>query len=399
VNATLGMSVSAEAVRAVCLKGGQLLWVGSTRYVGADGLSEAIAGLTKECPLVPGRTRVVLDRSIVQLRSIHPAPPIKSRSVERYVELESPRLFRRNGTPWVTDAAMLQVTSLGRVLWVAGAPSDIVCAVVESCRNAGMALQGLGPAAEVLPLALANAPKHGEVAFSNGSGSEVVSLDGARTWRSRWVRNRDPTHTAWAEPLSQLKDEAPLFAAAYGAAVKVPRLLLLPEDTRAARRRVKRTRVGAVTILAIVVWLAAAGVYAGRLATAARSAERGMALIAADVDSALALRRELLAARSALNTVVAAERGRSRNLVFLAQLSTALGDSVYLVSMRISADSTLRLSGFAKTAARVLADLEQVPEMMNARFETPVTREVLGRGLERVEWDRFSVVSRLERRP
>jgi Tfp pilus assembly protein PilN len=299
----------------------------------------------------------------------------------------------------VTDACLLDVKDVGRVLRAAAAPSDVVCAIVEGCEHGRLVLEALGPAADVLPHAVANGASLAEVAIANGTGGEVLSLDRGRVWRSRWVRGTNSNHNEWAGPLARLNEHAPLYAGAYAAAVKAPTLTLLPKETRAARQRSRRTRMISLAAVALCLWLAAAGVYAARLAEAARSAERGLAAITPDVDSALALRRELLAVRSALLTVDAAQQSRSRTLGLLASLTTALGDSVFLTSLSLSQDSTLALSGYASSAASVLAVLERVTGLRDSRLEGPVIREQIGHGLATGTWDRFAVVSRVERVP
>ena len=125
----------------------------------------------------------------------------------------------------------------------------------------------------------------------------------------------------------------------------------------------------------------------------ASRAERELNRLAPAIDSALAVRRELTAARATLGLMAHAERARSRHLVLLADLTRSLRDSSFLVALRLAPDGTLRLGGYAPVAARALADLEQVAALRNPKFEGPVTREV-GHGAR--ELDRFAIVGRVE---
>jgi len=129
------------------------------------------------------------------------------------------------------------------------------------------------------------------------------------------------------------------------------------------------------------------------LVGAASGAERELTRLAPAIDSALAVRRELAAARATLGLMARAERVRSRHLGLLADLTRALRDSTFLVALRVAPDGTLRLGGYAPVAARALADLEHVAALHNPRFEGPVTREA-GHGVR--ELDRFAIVGRVE---
>ncbi|MFQ5808423.1 MAG: hypothetical protein ACE5JM_02290, partial [Armatimonadota bacterium] len=189
------------------------------------------------------------------------------------------------------------------------------------------------------------------------------------------------------------------FAAAYGAAIKAPALALLPPDTRAARARAARKSLARVAVVGVLFWLTAGAVHVGRLAGVSRNAQRELALLAPGVDSALTLRQDLNRIRAARATMARAEAGRSRVLTLLADLTSALGDSAFLATFTLSADSTVRLVGYAPQATRVLADLDRLRALGEARLEGALTRERLGSGPGGRDWDRFAVVARLERVP
>src|SRR6266487_3954980 len=105
----LGISVSSSHVRAVLWWRDAIRWAGVAPYESPDDLADAIARLAGESGMPVRRARVVLERDVVQLRSIVPAPPLKPAPLRRYVALEAPRLFRKNGAPLVTDGVNVTV--------------------------------------------------------------------------------------------------------------------------------------------------------------------------------------------------------------------------------------------------------------------------------------------------
>jgi len=399
VSGVLGLSVGPGTLHALLLRKGAIRWAGCTTYGSRSDLTEAVARLVGECGERPGRARIVLDRRLVQLRSLTPAPPVRARTAAAYVALEAPRLFRNGTEPLVTDALVLHAGGQ-RTLWAGAASEAIVRALLAGCREAGLEVEALGPAADVLAAASCASPSSGAIAFPNGATTEVVELAGDRTLRSRLVAGAEAASPAWVAPLAALGPDAPYFAPAYAAARERPRLLFLPRETHEARRLRARRRLRWLAAAAAGLWLAALAVYAVRLGTAGRAAERDLRALGPAVDSALALRRDLDAAAGVLATIGAAAEGRSRHLVLLADLTRALPDSTVLVSLRIAPDSTVRLAGYAASGAQVLARLEAVARLRGARFEGPLVREALGAGTGQSRtWDRFAVLAHLESAP
>jgi hypothetical protein len=194
---------------------------------------------------------------------------------------------------------------------------------------------------------------------------------------------------SWVPPLATLGADAPRFAAAYAATQAQARLELLPPTVAAARSRVARLRRIRRAALGAGLWFLAGVVYAGRSVATAAAATRELAASGPAVDTALALRRQLDAAAAAVGVIGVAAAARSRQLELLAALTGALGDSTYVVALRIERDGTVRLVGYAPTAAGVLARLEALP-LRGAKLEGPVTREAPP---GRPELDRFSIVA------
>lgn len=392
----LGLSIGALSVHAVLVERKVIAWAGRADYSQLADLSEAVARLAGESGLPVRRVRAVLERETVQLRSVVPVPPLKPGAVRRYVSLEAPRLFRSCGVPLVTDARMMPVSANETALWAAAAPEPLVRAVLEGCSEAGLEVESLGPAADVLPWALEAPLGQPQVVYSNGGTSEVLSLGPAGTWRSRLVTGANEAAPSWAAQMSPLGAEAKHFAPAYAAAIVIPKLQLLPQDTRAARDQAARRRVTRVAAIGVALLLVAAFVHVGRVISSLHSSTTYLNATAAALDSALAVRRELATGRATLESIAAAHGKRSRQLALLADITTAFGDSVFLVALRVGPEGIVRLSGYAPSATRVLADLERVRKLGEPKLEGAVTRES---GPWRGELDRFAIVARVERRP
>jgi hypothetical protein len=391
----LGISVGATRIRAVLWWRHDIRWAGAAPYDGSEALAETIARLAGEAGAPVGRARVVLERDVVQLRSIVPAPPLLPTAMRRYVALEAPRLFRQNGAPLVTDGVRVAVTKDSAALWAGAAPEPLVRAVLAGCAQAGLVLEGLGTAADVLPRAARGS--QASIAFPNGETSEVLDVGHGGTWQSRLIRGTvDVESPALAAPLAALGAEAHHFAAAFGAAIAVPRLSLLPVEARAAQERRGRRRMMRLLAIGAALWLAAAGIHVARLAWIRQAATRSLGAAAPAVDSALAARRDLDLARVTLATVTTAEERRSRHLASLAAVTHALGDSIYLAAFQVTPDGVVRVAGYAPVSARVVAALERLAVLKDVRLEGPVTREPGAGGREQ---DRFAIVARLEAEP
>ncbi len=238
----LGVSVGATHIRAVLWGRDAIQWAGAAPYEGPASLAETIARLAGEAGAPVRRARVVLERDVAQLRSIVPPPPLKAVALRRYVALEAPRLFRQNGAPLVTDGVRVAVSKDSAALWAGAAPEPLVLAVFAGCAQAGLALEALGPAADVLPWATTQ--PQGSLVFANDGACEVLDVGPGGTWQSRLIRGTGNGESAvLAAPLAALGDEAHHFAAAYAAAIVAPRLTLLPAEARAADERRGRRRM------------------------------------------------------------------------------------------------------------------------------------------------------------
>jgi Fimbrial assembly protein (PilN) len=391
VSSLLGVSVAGATLHAVLVRNGAIVWAGAATHRGPADLADALARLASE-PAVPARrVRLVFERDVVQLRAVMPAPPLKAEALRRYVALEAPRLFRKNGERLVTDGIRLAPTPDGVALWAGAVAEPLVEAAVAGCTQAGLRIEAIGPAADVLAAALRDLPDAGELSFPNGGTTEVLSWKAQSAWRSRLVSGSPPVDVAWHAALAPFGADAPHLAAAFAATRTRTRLDFSPPSMGLVRLRRDRRRRRTLAALAATLWLGAAGVYTARLAMAGRAMRRELNSAAAAVDTALALRRNLDQATAALSVIGGAERHRSRQVALLATLTRVLRDSAYLVALRSEPDGTVRLVGYAPAATRVLAQLEGAHDLAGAKLEGPVTREAPAGG---GEMDRFSIVAR-----
>lgn len=399
MTASLGVSVTRNWVHAVRVERGEIRWAAHAAYGDPQGLIDAIGNLASECDRRPRCIRVVLGRDLVQFRTLVPAPPLKAREVDSFVSLHANRLFRRSGTPLIVDALLARAGSGERALFAAAVPETMPKTVMEGCSNAGISLETIGTATEVLPWTVRRRPTDNELEFPCGVEFEVVSIARSGVWRSRRVKENTRPSPEWVDPLTKLGDKAAEYSAAFGAATRRPGLELAPQSHRAGRLRERRARLLRLALVVVGVWLVPAVVYPARLLRTAAAAERELVALSGPADSVLLLRRDLSAARTALATMTDAERSRSRSLELLADLSTVLDDSTFLASIRVQGDSIVRLAGYSRSAARARANLERARTLQRPEFETPVTRQALAGSPEDGPWDRFAVVGRRRPRP
>jgi hypothetical protein len=390
VSRRMGLGVSAHTVRAVLIKEETIAWAGVAEWSDEAALTEAIARLAAESGGAVRRAAVALERDVVQLRTILPAPRLSANAARRYASLESARLFRRKGAPLAIDALLVRGDADNCAIWAAAASETLLQSVLDGCAQAGLEVEAIGPAADVVHASTGD-PTARELVFPNGGTSEVVDVTAEGAWRSRRVSGIRPVTVPWHPALAVLGPEAAHFAPAFSVALRLPRLQLLPAHSRAKRAHRVRRRLAQTFGIAVFLWTMAIAIYTVRLSVASSGASGELAANGAAIDSALALRRELETARTAIYRFRRAEIQRSRQLGLLADITRLIGDSAFLTAYRSDPEGRIHLSGYAPSAARVVANLERSAALREPRLEAPVAREVIaGRG----ELDRFVVVAR-----
>jgi len=161
-------------------------------------------------------------------------------------------------------------------------------------------------------------------------------------------------------------------------------LSLLPDSARLRRLAVQHRATLRWGVAALAGVMLAGASWFGALYRAQRDALAELDRLKPALAGATAVRRDVEAADEALAVLAAAESARLRRARFLADLTTALPDSAFLVSVRLEADGSGSLNGYARDAAAVVARLARSPVTRNVSLDGATNREVVGgRELER----------------
>jgi len=360
--------VSASHLRAALLDGTRITWTAAVEFNEGASLDSSFAHLLK----LAGRkslpaARIVLERDIIQCRTISPAPPLDRSAARRYVSLEAVRLFRRSGDTLITDALTVQVDGQTRVLWAVAVSERLVRNIVQGANDAGLLVRAVGAAAEVLPAALSASSPLTLISIARRNNCEIHSLGIAGVWRSRLVSSPEPVTTTWHKSLMSLGSDAAFFASAFAAAQVVGRLDLRPTDIIAAERRSHRRRAARIAVVGTALWLLAAAIPSARLVVGGKVAGETLVKNSAELDAALGERRELSRVRALVADLAAADASRSRVLGLLAELTSAIDDSTYLTSLVLASDGMLDLVVQGSSAAAALASVRSIPHLTNAK--------------------------------
>ncbi len=329
----LGIAIEAGRVHAAAVRRGRTLWAAEAPYADADDLAQVLAGLAAERPRGVRAATVALAAGVARVKRVAGLPRLARADLAQHVQLFSRRYFLQNGVPLVTDARPDREAAL-----LAAAPAPLVEAISRGLAAAGLRCTAIGPA-QLLP--------------SNGNGAQAP--DG------RLV--------------------AVAAATAQGFA-----LSLMPESLRRQSAAAVRHTQRRWTVAAAASVLLAALTCVAALAQRERVAARELARLGAAVDAALAVRRDLDATTAALAALEERRAAGRSGTVLLARLAQVLPDSAFVAAVRIEPGGTTRITGYATSAARVLARVERL-DGVGAAIEGPVTREVVsGR-----EWERFTI--------
>jgi hypothetical protein len=355
MNGTLGISIAPTQVHGMLVTGRRIRWAGEASYTDIADLAVVIARLGSEAPR-SGGVRIVLERPLLQMRCIHPVPPLKRPGARQYVVHEAGRLFRRNGHPLLTDA----VTSgrgTSRVLIAVAAAEDLVRSAIQGCEKAHLRVASVGIAADILPAVVQGFRGPGEVTLPNGTTTEVLEVQHHGVVRSRLVRGVRADAVRWRTPLETLGSAAGSYAAAFAASQSISLLQLLPPDIAQHRDRRARRRTVLVAGFALLLWLAAGGIHLGRLVRAKAAADQERTMLGPAVDTVFVLRQNLGAVTRALETMTNARVRRSHVLRLLAEFTGRLPDQAFLINLTFDGQAELRATGFAAKPAEAVAGL------------------------------------------
>jgi hypothetical protein len=352
VSRVLGVAVEPSRVRAVALGNGRVVWAAEAGFENGAELADVLARLASERPVGIRAARVALSTGVAQLKVVT-MPRLAERDLAAHVAIQPRRYFLQNGAALVTDAVPLPGPRRNGhpPALLAAAPEPLVEAVAAGVAAAGMRLAGIAPTAAFPATVLAQAP------------TALAELDG----------------------------RGPQYFAAYAAAAAEPALELLPTALRQLAIRANRRSTRRWTAACVGSLLLAAVSAASAPLRTQGAAVRELALLGPSVERALASRRDLDQTTDALGVLARAEADRSHVARLLADLASALGDSVFLAVLRLNPDGRNVLVGYAAHTGEVLSAMGSVPEIADPELEGSVTRETAGAR----EWERFTIRFRL----
>jgi len=340
VGTRLGIAVEEGRVSAAALRLGRLVWAAEATYADVTDLAHVLASLAAERPRGHRRARVALGPGLARVKEVDGLPKLRRADLVAHVRLTSRRYFLQNGVALVTDALPLRARpgGGGRAL-LAAAPLPLVEAVTTGLEAAGLACDAIIPSQTLARIAAAS---EGDERFGD---ARTVAM--ARRWQ----------------------------------------LVLAPDGARAERARRDRRALGVWALLATASMVLAGASWFGASLRQERTTVREIARLRPAFEVALDVRRDLDATTEALGVLAAAERTRHFRARVLASLADALPDSAFLVNLRLNADGTGSMAGYAPRAAVLVTRLGRSQRFQDLALDGPVTREaVAGR-----EWERFAV--------
>ncbi len=379
---TLGLAVSASALRLVAVRGSSVIWAGECAR-DESPLASQLARLIATLPVrrwPRPRVVVAVGPSVSQVKRISGLPPLTDMGALTAVVREGAgRFFLRNGIPLVTTG--VRVVEPG-IAWSAAIEQPAVAEIEQACDAARLRLVSIVPALVVLGRALQDR----NIVWGDGDARSVAEFDrGVLARTTRYAGNEPAAPPTPVRALASLGDGAWRYADAYGAAVHPP------ADAMAVRRDRGETRApvaawrpvvaGAACALAVLAALSAP-IFAARRAE--RTAVARVATLARTRAVALGGERELASVTGALAEVAAFDATRRPATTLIAAIARALPEGSALVALRTDT-ATGTAVVLAPQSAALLARLEKSPSIVAPEMAGPVTREAAGAApLERV---------------
>lgn len=417
----IGVAIGVRHLRAVGLRQGHLTWALESALADDDSLEAALGRFLRTLPLhwiqrwVRPSVRVVLGSRHAQVKRLTGLPPgLDARQLARVVQEGAPRFFLRNGHPLLTTGVDIAANGAS---WSAALDADIVDAVHDACRGAGLRLTGIGPAVAALPLALEGS------AMEDGDGEEVRWEDEGERIAVRMVGGRiarvarldrvvdgpasaDEVGRALSRPrslLAPLAERSQRFADAYGAALLPGDAPLLHRPRRAARvssgerSPIPRWRLAAASVALLLAGCSALLLRPLTAMRAEHAATARLAELGPLRAEAARMQHDLAQVSAALADVERFAGSRRSPTLLLAGLARALPEGSALVTVRLESDARGRartgqdpravtgadttgvvVTLLAPRAAPVLGAIEKLPGVVAPQLVGPVTREVAG---------------------
>lgn len=388
MSARIGIAIGSEALRAVCVRGGKVLWAAQSARAPEQSLAacieEILAGIpTRRLRRMP--VDVAVGPHAAQVKLLAGLPPVSDpRVLASLVRESSASFFLRNGSALVTTG--VRVAGEGRV-WAAAIEAETIEAIRAACRSQRLKLRSIAPTAAVLPLAARNERftwRDGEV------GLEIARSGPDLELIRRLPATLLPPDAPVLEPVEALASFGPdawRYADAYGATLVSSNasLALGPDGVRPLADSLPVRR------LALPAMIAAVGVIALALSPlrAQWTAERARAAL--DATRATETWRDLLASAAeiehvtgVLNEIAAFTASRPDRAGLLGDLALAMPDGSAL--LRLEVDGTEgKLVAVTPQASALLMTLRSLPRFSSVDLVGEVTRQTVGgQELERV---------------
>jgi len=381
----LGLGIGRDRVSAALLVGHAVKWAASRERDPGASLGEALRPLLAECPrrgLLPITVTAAFGPSISQLKCLTELPPIAApRALTAMVQENVGRFFLRNGMPLVVSGALLETP--GRV-WVAAFDAPLAEEAAAACRDAGLNLRCIVPAA----VALRRTTRDDSIVCTDGDIQLNITFAAAAPASVRRIPfdGTTPRAARPIEDLAALQASMPHALDAAGAALTrrhdsiLVRVQAPTPPVATARAALRRS--AAVLALAVVAALVSPGI---ATSIAVHRDRARQAAISARAQLAERNAKELAAASTTLRALSDFGASRRSMTLLLAEVTRGLPDSTTLVAFQVDSTGLGSVVALAPHAAAVIDAVERLPSLSSPSILGPVTREsVGGRNVERV---------------
>jgi len=375
----MGLLISRCTIHAVVVRRGMAVWTAKRPITSLLDVRAALAELAGERPAGCGVAHTVLESDICPVKILTGLPPLSTARLREAVAIQASCFFVGNGMKRVTASAWLRDR---RGALAAVADAALIDAIADGCREAGLRLARITPAAVVLAMALPDG-RHIRVI---GEDEESIEIAGREL-----VAIRRTVRANAAVPAS---DEEAQHLATLALAIR-PALALTPPPHLVRDEFVTLVRAVRVTaVVAAASWSAAVAVFAQRTARVIADSDREMSVLQPALDRSAVMERDLGQTHGALRTMSDATGSQSSDVALLAAVTSALPDSAYLTSLSRSANGRVTLAGAAGASADVFSRLRETPGVRDPVMQGPVARNgTAGRAREHfviVFWWRVS---------
>ena len=376
----LGIAISADAVRGLALRDGQVSWSREVP-VGPDApLEQALRTLLNLAPRARwGRTTAafVVGPAYAQLRRLRNLPVVRDRRMlADIVQQSAGRYFLQDGVPVITTKIGALHES-GR--WAGAIDEPVIAAVLEACRAERIGVASIAPTAATLGSAL----PEGELLWSDGNVKLHLRYHDAELRECRRVPASMPMDEGNIKDekldagLAALGGDARRYADAYAAARGAHNVALALPRERIGGETPSTLRLTLATMACTAALLLALLSPAISAVRAERRAAAQLSALGAGARRSLVSERAVMDTARTLGELAAFQRGAPSVTLLLASLTEALEAPTMLVNLRLD-DSGGTLTALTPSAASLLEMLGNVDGISAPAISGSVTPEVQG---------------------